>query len=270
MKPPTSLFDLTGRVAMVTGGGGSLGSAICEGLARAGAAVVVVDMAGASGDTVAARIRAGGGRADALAVDVSDEKNVAELFARFDALHPAIDILVNGISAAIERFQPEAVTLASWRHMLDTNLTGYFLCLQEAGRRMIARGQGGSIINIGSIGGMNALGRGAMAYGVAKAGVGQLTREAAVAWARHDIRVNALLPCQFTNKWWEARLADPACKAANEQVLRGIPMGRLGRPDEMIGPVLFLASPASSMVTGALIPVDGGNLALNAGGSVLW
>jgi NAD(P)-dependent dehydrogenase (short-subunit alcohol dehydrogenase family) len=160
MKPSTSLFDLTGRVALVTGGGGSLGSAICEGLASAGAAVVVVDVAGASGDAVAARIRAGGGRADALAVDVSDEKNVGDLFARFDTLHPTLDILVNGISAAIERFQPEDVTLASWRHMLDNNLTGYFLCLQEAGRRMIARGQGGSIINIGSIGGMNALGRG--------------------------------------------------------------------------------------------------------------
>ncbi len=170
----------------------------------------------------------------------------------------------------MERFQPEDVPLASWQHMLNTNLTGYFLCLQEAGRRMIARGQGGSIINIGSIGGMNALGRGAISYGVAKAGVGQLTRETALAWARHKIRVNALLPCQFTNSWWEARMADPACKASNEQVLRGIPMGRLGRPEEMVGPVLFLASSASSMVTGALLPVDGGNLALNAGGSVFW
>lgn len=270
MTSSPSLFDLTGRVAMVTGGGGSLGSAICEGLARAGAAVVVVDMAGANGETVATRIRAAGGRADALAVDVSKEKDVAALFAKFDKLHPALDILVNGISAPVERFQPEDVPLASWQHMLNTNLTGYFLCLQEAGRRMIARGQGGSIINIGSIGGMNALGRGAISYGVAKAGVGQLTRETALAWARHKIRVNALLPCQFTNSWWEARMADPACKASNEQVLRGIPMGRLGRPEEMVGPVLFLASSASSMVTGALLPVDGGNLALNAGGSVFW
>jgi NAD(P)-dependent dehydrogenase (short-subunit alcohol dehydrogenase family) len=270
MTPSVSLFDLTGRVAMVTGGGGSLGSAICEGLAAAGAAVVVVDMAGANGEAVAARIRAAGGRADALAVDVSKETDVAELFATFDTLHPALDVLVNGISAPVDRFHPEDVPLASWRHMLDTNLTGYFLCLQQAGRRMIARDMGGSIVNIGSIGGMNALGRGAMAYGVAKAGVGQLTREAAVAWARHNIRVNALLPCQFMNTMWEDRLANPACKAANEQVLRGIPLGRLGSPEEMVGPVLFLASPASSMVTGALIPVDGGNLALNSGGSVFW
>jgi gluconate 5-dehydrogenase len=270
MSPSTSLFDLSGRVAMVTGGGGSLGSAICEGLARAGAVVVVVDITPEPAEKVAARIRKAQGQAKALAADVSDESEVASLFEQFDEMHRGIDILVNGISAPVERFQPEDCPLPSWQRMLDTNLTGYFLCSKQAGRRMIAAGNGGSIINIGSIGGVNALGRGAMAYGVAKAGVAQLTRESAVAWARHNIRVNALLPCQFYNKWWEARFADPAHKDSNEQVLHGIPLGRLGQPEEMVGPVVFLASKAASMITGASIPVDGGNLAINSGGSVFW
>jgi NAD(P)-dependent dehydrogenase (short-subunit alcohol dehydrogenase family) len=135
---------------------------------------------------------------------------------------------------------------------------------------MIKAQRGGSIINISSIGGVNALGRGAMAYGVSKAGIIQLTRETSFAWAQHNIRVNAILPCQFTNSWWAERQADPASQPMVKRVLSAIPLGRLGEPHEVVGPVLFLASEAASMVTGVSLPVDGGNLAMNAGGSHEW
>ena len=133
---------------------------------------------------------------------------------------------------------------------------------------MISAGRGGSIINFGSIAGVTALGRGNLAYSVAKGGVAQLTRETAYAWAPHGIRVNAILPCQFRNAWWDDNLRDPERRPLVERVLTAIPLGRLGEPHEIVGPVLFLASDASSMVTGIQLPVDGGNLAMNAGGTI--
>jgi len=266
----TRLFDLSERVAVVTGGGGALGSEICTGLAQAGARIVVVDLRAVDATRVSEGILSAGGQAIGVAGDVSREEDVSRVFEAADRAFGRVDILVNGVSASIERMQPETVTLQAWRHMLDTNLTSYFLCAQAAARRMIAAGRGGSIINISSIGGSSSLGRGAIAYGVAKGGVNQLTREAAFAWAHHQIRVNAILPCQFTNAWWAERQKDPESEGLVKRVLNGIPLGRLGDPHEIVGPVLFLASQAASMVTGAILPVDGGNLAMNPGGSVEW
>ena len=150
------------------------------------------------------------------------------------------------------------------------NLTGYFLCARAAGARMVPAGRGGSVINMSSITGSSALGRGNFAYSVSKGGVNQLTRELAVEWARHRIRVNAIQPAQFHNAAWDEMLADPSKRELVEHVVAGIPLGRFGEPVEMVGPVVFLASDAAAMVTGILLPVDGGNLALNAGGSVRW
>jgi NAD(P)-dependent dehydrogenase (short-subunit alcohol dehydrogenase family) len=154
--------------------------------------------------------------------------------------------------------------------MLAANLTSYFLCSRAAAQRMIPAGRGGSIVNFGSIAGANALGRGGMAYGVAKGGVAQLTRETAYAWAPHGIRVNAVLPCQFVNDWWRGNLADPDRRPLVDRVVSAIPLSRMGEPGEIAGPVLFLASDAASMVTGVMLPVDGGNLAMNAGASHDW
>lgn len=269
-KPGPASFSLTGKVAVVTGGGGALGSEICKGLARAGAAVVVVDLRREDAARVAAAIEHEGGKALAAAADVSQEGEVQRLFKEVDRAFQRVDVLVNGISAGIDRQQPENVTLTNWQQTLATNLTSYFLCIRAAGQRMIMSKQGGSIINISSTAGVTALGRGAMAYGVSKAGIIQLTRETSFAWARHNIRVNAILPCQFTNSWWAERQADPASQPLVKRVLSAIPLGRLGQPHEIVGPVLFLASEASSMVTGVLLPVDGGNLTMNAGGSHEW
>ncbi len=133
---------------------------------------------------------------------------------------------------------------------------------------MMAAGRGGSIVNFSSIAGVSALGRGNMAYAVAKGGVCQLTREMAFACAPDNIRVNAILPCQFTNAWWAGIISDPTYEPLVDRVLSGIPLGRLGAPSEIGGPVVFLASDAASMVTGVMLPVDGGNLATNAGASL--
>ena len=264
-----ALFDLSGRVAVVTGGGGALGRVVAGALAQAGASVAVLDL---SADTAAA-VAAGLGessRAIAVGADLSSEAEVDRAFEEIDQAFGRVDILVNAISAPVDRYEPQDFPLGAWDTMLAANLTSYFLCSRAAAQRMISAGRGGSIVNFGSISGENALGRGSLAYSVAKGGVAQLTRETAYAWATHGIRVNAVLPCQFFNDWWRGNLTDPDRRKLVDRVVSGIPLGRMGEPEEIAGPVLFLASQAASMVTGVLLPVDGGNLAMNAGASLDW
>ena len=133
---------------------------------------------------------------------------------------------------------------------------------------MIKAGKGGSIINFGSIAGVSALGRGAVAYGASKAGIIQMTRDCSFEWAQYGIRVNSILPGQFVNETWTKLMSDPTKSNLVNRVRGGIPMGRFGEPSEMVGPVLFLASDAASMVTGIAMPVDGGNLAMNPGATL--
>jgi NAD(P)-dependent dehydrogenase (short-subunit alcohol dehydrogenase family) len=265
-----SLFDLAGRTAIVTGGGGALGSVVSEGLAAAGARVAVVDLRQENAERVSAAIVASGGQAVGIGADLSSEAEVEGMFAAVDKELGGVDVLVNAVSAAVDRFPAEQFPVAEWNHMLTANLTSYFMCSKAAAIRMIASARGGSIVNFSSIAGVSALGRGNLAYSTAKAAVGQMTREHAYAWARHGIRVNAVLPCQFVNDWWAGQIADPAHGPLVDRALSAIPLGRLGEPREIVGPVLFLASDAASMVTGIMLPVDGGNLAMNAGASIDW
>jgi NAD(P)-dependent dehydrogenase (short-subunit alcohol dehydrogenase family) len=270
MTDPTSLFTLTGQTAVVTGGGGALGRAICSGLAGVGASVVVVDIRQDAASAAADEIVSRGGRAIGVAADLGSPDEVDRVFTITDDTFGPVRLLVNAISGSIDRSTPEDFPLADWNTMISANLTSYFLCSQAAARRMIPAGNGGSIVNFASIAGVSALGRGNLAYSVAKGGVVQMTRELAFAWAPHNIRVNAILPSQFVNAWWQSQLDDPAHTPLVDRVLSGIPLGRLGEPSEIVGPVIFLASPAASMVTGVLLPVDGGNLAMNAGASQDW
>lgn len=284
-----ALFDLSGRVAVVTGGGGALGRVVAGALAGAGASVAVVDLSEDTAARVAAGLTdsaadqastragqagaeagAGAARAIGLGADLSTEAGVEGAFAAVDRAFGRVDILVNSISAAIDRHDPEEFPLPTWEAMIASNLTSYFLCSRAAAQRMIPAGRGGSIVNFGSIAGSSVLGRGGMAYGVAKGGVAALTKETAYAWAPHRIRVNAVLPCQFVNDWWRGNLADPDRRELVDRVVSGIPLGRMGEAEEIAGPVLFLASEAASMVTGVLLPVDGGNLAMNPGASLHW
>jgi NAD(P)-dependent dehydrogenase (short-subunit alcohol dehydrogenase family) len=137
---------------------------------------------------------------------------------------------------------------------------------------MIAQGHGGSIINISSVTGSSGFGRGLVVYPVSKAGLNQLTRELAVEWAQYQIRVNAIQPCQFRTPAFQHQLDDPSVDASalSEQFLSGIPLRRFGELGDIVGPAVFLASDAAAMVTGAMLPVDGGNLALNASGMPVW
>lgn len=269
MNTTTSLFDLTGRTALITGGGGALGSAIGLGLSQVGAEVIIADINLENASRVVDVIKSAGGVAHAFEGDLSKESEVEELFAKIDTI-ASLNILVNAISAPQYRSSPDLMPLKDWEKTITDDLTSFFLTSRAAAQRMIKSGKGGSIVNFSSIAGATALGRGSVAYGAAKAGVIQLTRDCAFEWAHHGIRVNSILPCQFDNSGWDAYRKDPARAKLVERVTSGIPMGRFGNPEEMVGPVLFLVSDAASMVTGIAMPVDGGNLAMNPGGSIDW
>jgi len=263
-----NLFRLDGRVALVTGAAGAFGRAIASGFAEAGARVFLTDKNAERLEESATFVRAAGGTCATWVGDTDSSTDVDAIFAHLDEAFGRIDILVNNAGGNPMQGRPEAFPLDIWESVLRTNLTGYFLFARAAGKRMIAQGHGGSIVNVSSIAGTSSLGRGNLAYGASKSGVNQLTRELAVEWAHHGIRVNAIQPCQFLNEGWRSSLADPSRSALVERVLSGIPMGRMGEPSEIVGPVLFLVSDAASMVTGVLLPVDGGNLALNPTGSL--
>lgn len=267
----SSFIDFTGRVAVVTGAASGIGKATALGLARHGADVVGADINDAGLDDTLNAIRALGRKAAGVHCDVSKPADVNALFETVDREFGQVDILLND-PAVVARFKPEDLALEDWQRVLDVCLTGYFLCAQAAGKRMIKQGKGGAIVNVSSIAGSSALGRGNFAYSTAKGAINQFTRELAIEWARHKIRVNAVQPCQvmtpIVKKWFE----DPATDLNSllPRLLSGIPLNRLAEAEDIANPILFLASDAAAMITGAILPVDGGNLALNAGGSLIW
>ena len=263
-----SLFRLDGRVALVTGAGGAFGRAIALGFAEMGASVFLTDINSERLEQSAALVRAAGGRCATWLGDSGSSADVDAVFSQLDQGFGHIEILVNNAGRNPMQGRPEEFPLEIWEDVLRTNLTGYFLFARAAGKRMIAQTRGGSIVNVSSIASASSLGRGNLAYGTSKSGVNQLTRELAVEWAHHGIRVNAIQPSQFLNDSWRGMVADPGKSSLVQRVLSGIPLGRMGEPHEIVGPVLFLVSDAASMVTGVLLPVDGGNLALNPTGSL--
>ncbi len=264
------LFGLGGRVAVVTGAGSGIGRAITVGMARAGADVAFCDIDDAGLAGTNELIAAEGRRGLALNRDVGSDEQIRSLFAEVDDTFGRVDILVNNVGHGARAY-PQDLAREDFEFVLTTGVTASFRCAQEAGRRMIAADRGGSIINISSIAGATALGRGNLAHSVNKGGLNQLTRELAVEWAKYGIRVNSILPCQVLTEgfqeWLDSPGFDPALMA---RFLEGIPMGRLAKAEDMVGPAVFLASDAAAMVTGSLLGVDGGNLALNAGGSHTW
>jgi NAD(P)-dependent dehydrogenase (short-subunit alcohol dehydrogenase family) len=259
-----AMFNLTGKVALVTGAAQGLGRAMALALADAGADTLLVDRNESGAADTCATIQKLGHRAIATKCDVSDPAQIRSLFERLDAEFGRIDFLGNvagdGILGAPEDISLEEVERC-WRNLV----LGRFCMCQEAGRRMLATGRG-SIVNIGSLASITALGRGHVAYSMAMGAVAQMTRELSTEWSGRGVRVNAILPAQVINPSLEQRMADHP--ALREKFLSGIPTGRLGHPDDIKGLAVFLASDASSWITGALIPMDGGNLAANAGATV--
>jgi NAD(P)-dependent dehydrogenase (short-subunit alcohol dehydrogenase family) len=236
-------------------------------MARAGASIVALEYNGDALAELVTSFEAEGFDVLALEGNVSDPGYVTSSFQRAVDELGHVDVLVN-TAFVPRRDAPEDLSLEDWKFNLDTNLTGYFLCAQEAGRRMIARGEGGCILNISSIAGTNAVGRRSFAYSIIKAAVNMMTMELAVEWAKHGIRVNAVQPAQvMTPGLRKVMEQHPIDEQTMQRILGGIPMGRMGEPEEIADPLVFLASDAARFVTGVLLPIDGGNLAMNAGGS---
>ena len=253
MPTISELFDLRGRVAIVTGGSRGLGREMAEGLAEAGASLVLCARREDWLTPAVAELRAAGHTVEAAVCDVARPEQVQAVVDRTLGAFGRVDILVNnaGISWGAE---PEHMPLAKWHTVLETNLTGAFLFAQAAGREMLKR-EAGSIINVASVAGLQGLANGPhyAGYAASKAGLMGLTRELAASWGRRGIRVNAIAPGFFHSRLADAviPLAEPAIKASN-------PIPRIGNPGELKGVCVFLASDASSYVTGQTLVVDGG------------
>ena len=245
-----TMFDLTGRVAVVTGGNGGIGLGMARGLAACGASVVV---AARNAEKAEAAVTELGARSTFIAVDVADETSCRAVIERTEKRFGRLDILVNNAGTSIRK-PPETYTAAECHTVLDTNLTGAFLCSQAAHPVMTASG-GGKIINIGSMFALFGSGY-AAPYAASKGALVQLTKSLAVAWAGDNIQVNAVLP-----GWIDTELTRDARRQVaglHERVLARTPAGRWGVPEDLAGIAVFLASPASDFITGAAIPVDGG------------
>jgi 2-deoxy-D-gluconate 3-dehydrogenase len=247
------VFDLKGKVALVTGGNGGIGFGMARGLARAGAHVVVAARNAEKSAAAVRELERVGGHVSAVSVDVADESSVRQAIDGVRARQGRLDILINNAGINIRKPLHE-LTLAEWRQVIDTNLTSAYLCSHAAYPLFKAAG-GGKVINIGSM--MSIFGASfAPAYAASKGGIVQLTKATAVAWAPDNIQVNAVLPGWIDTEL--TRNARKEVKGLHESVLSRTPAGRWGTIDDMEGIAVFLASSASDFVTGTAIPVDGG------------
>jgi NAD(P)-dependent dehydrogenase (short-subunit alcohol dehydrogenase family) len=250
-----SRFTLPGRVAVVTGGGAGIGQAAAHHLAAAGAAVCVVDRDAGKGVAVAQAIGEAGGKAISFAVDVSDEAAVAAAFDAVAETFGGIDVLVNNAGMAI-RSPALDMPVEDWNKVLAVNMTGMFIAARLAARKMA--GKGGAIVNTASIMGLSGGLYPNVAYQSTKGGVVNMTRALALEWAPLGIRVNAVAPTYVRTSFIQPLLDDPERMAT---IVAATPMGRIAEPEEVADAILFLASPAAAMITGAILPVDGGFLA---------
>ena len=250
------LFPFGGKTAIVTGASRGIGEAIAKGFAKAGADLVLVSRNKAALEQVAGEIRGLGRKALAVAADIGVPEEIERAVDEASKVFPQIDILVNnaGISPVLRR--ADQLTLAEWNEILRVNLTGTFLFCQAVGKLMIRQGRG-KIINMASVGGVVGFPR-MVAYCVAKGGILQLTKVLALDWVKYNIQVNAIGPAYLETELTQGMRES---KVISENLLRRTPMGRFGKPEEVVGAALYLASDGSSYVTGQTLFVDGGWLA---------
>jgi len=249
------LFRLDGKTAIVTGGGRGLGQYMAEALSDAGANVVLCSRKLEPLEEVRDEITARGGKALAMACDVTDPGDVEAVVSAAEESFGSVDVVVNN-SGATWGAPPDEMPLERFDQVMAVNVRGTFLMSQAAGRRMIRRGSGGTIINISSVAGlvgghpdyMQTVG-----YNTSKGAVISMTRDLATSWARHNINVNAIAP-----GWFPTRMSGALIEKFEEKMLEGIPLHRFGNPEDLKGVVVFLASPAAAYITGQTVVVDGG------------
>lgn len=253
----SKLFDLAGRTALITGSTRGIGFAIAQGLAESGATVIVNSRQQTAVDSAVQKLKALGLNASGAAFDVAVEESVVNAFNEFDRQGTVVDIVIN--NAGIQHREPLVdVSVADWNRVINTNLTAAFLVGRTAARRMIARGNGGKIINIGSL--TSEAARATVApYTVAKAGIKLLSRSMAAEWAQFNIQANSIGPGYILTDMNEALVNNPSFDA---WVKSSNPAQRWGRPEELVGAAVFLASDASNYVNGQIIYVDGGWLSV--------
>ncbi|HEX2217002.1 MAG TPA: glucose 1-dehydrogenase [Xanthobacteraceae bacterium] len=247
------LFDLSGKVAVVTGGNGGIGLGMATGLAQAGAAIVVAGRQKGKNTEAVKKLSGLGVKAIAVEFDNGDEKSCRAMVDESARALGRVDILVNNAGIAIRK-PPEAYAAEDWRKVIDVNLSGAFYCSQAAYPHMVKAG-GGKIINIGSMLSIFGMPH-AVAYGASKGGIVQMSRSIATAWAKDNIQINCLLP-----GWINTDLTKSArveVEGLNERVLARTPMKRWGEPEDFAGIAVFFASAASDFITGTAVPVDGG------------
>jgi len=249
----TRLFDLDGRVAIVTGGNGGIGLGLARGLADAGANIAVVGRNETKSKAAVNDLAARGVKAASVVADVTDKEAVARMVESVTAEFGRIDILINNAGINVRK-PPHALAIEEWESVIDTNLTSAFLCSKAVYPAMKAA-RGGKIINIGSM--MSIFGASfTPAYAASKGGIVQFTRACACAWASDNIQANAILPGWIDTDLTERARAEVS--GLNERVLARTPAARWGTIDDFAGIAVFLSSAASDFVTGAAIPVDGG------------
>jgi NAD(P)-dependent dehydrogenase (short-subunit alcohol dehydrogenase family) len=253
-----NLFSLEGKTALVTGGGQGLGGAIAEGFAQFGADVAVVDINAQTSESISEEIRSMGRKSIGLACDVSNEELAKAAIEKSIKSLGKIDILA-AVAGIGDRAMAEDMTMDQWDHVLNINLRGVWIFDQIIGKHLISRKAPGSIINMASIAGQVGVKTGNANYAASKGGVIALTRLLAVEWSKFNIRVNAIAPVQFKTPLIAGLLQNPATV---DYFLSAIPLGRFGEVKEIVGPAVFLASEAASMVTGIVLNVDGGMTAM--------
>jgi 2-deoxy-D-gluconate 3-dehydrogenase len=248
-----TIFSLQNRVAFVTGGNGGIGLGMAKGLAAAGAAVVIAGRNKQKAQSALAELGSFGAQAEFIELDALEEASCRQAVQRVTERFGRLDILVNNAGTTVRK-QPEELTAQEWHLVMDTNLTSAFLCSQAAYPHLVRAG-GGKIINIGSMMSVFASSY-ATPYAASKGGIVQLAKSLAVAWAKDNIQVNAVLPGWIDTDL--TRKAREQVQGLNERVLARTPAQRWGMPDDFAGIAVFLAAPASNFITGAAIPVDGG------------
>jgi gluconate 5-dehydrogenase len=250
-------FRLDGRVAFVSGGGGAIGSALAVALGSAGAKVAVSDIDQARVDAAADRVRAGGAECIALAADITREAEAERVMAAIVERFGRLDIIVNAVGGGAGKvlFDAQEYPRDAWDWIMEINLRSTLVATQAAVRAMIKAGHGGRVINISSVRAQLGINAGYSAYVAAKGAVSSLTRQWATEWAKHGINVNAIAPTFVDTPQVAMLLDDPAFKSS---LVSRVPLGRVGETGDLVGPVLFFASDASSFVTGQILTIDGG------------